>query len=310
MPFLPLGGQAVIEGVMMRSPTQVAVAVRRPDGTLAFLEKRFESITRRIKPLGWPVLRGAVSLFETLALGVSALNFSADESSRETDEKPGTKPGVGFQVVQGLTMVISLGLGLLLFVYLPAQLTGWLGFHDRLGFGLVDGAFRLIAFVSYLWLISQWKEMARVLGYHGAEHKAIHAIEAGAPLTPESVQTFPRLHPRCGTTFLFLVVLVSIVVFTFIGKPANIGQHLLRIACMPLIAGVAFEFIRLSGKHFGNPIVRALAWPGMQFQRLTTREPDLEMCAVAIASLEKVMNDPALDAARRAGGIKEVSFVQ
>jgi uncharacterized protein YqhQ len=174
----------------------------------------------------------------------------------------------------------------------------------------VDGAFRLLAFISYLWLISQWKEMARVLGYHGAEHKAIHALEAGAPLTPESVQTFPRLHPRCGTTFLFLVVLVSIVVFTFIGKPTNIGQHLLRIACMPLIAGIAFEFIRLSGKYFGNPIVRALAWPGMQFQRLTTREPDLEMCAVAIASLEKVMNDPALDAARRAGGMKEVSFVQ
>ena len=310
MPFLPLGGQAVIEGVMMRSPTQVAVAVRRPDGSLAFLEKHFESITRRVKPLGWPVLRGAVSLFETLSLGVSALNFSADESSRETDAKPNAKPGIGFQILQGVTMVISLGLGLLLFVVLPARLTGWLGFHDRLGFGLVDGAFRLLAFISYLWLISQWKEMARVLGYHGAEHKAIHALEAGAPLTPESVQTFPRLHPRCGTTFLFLVVLVSIVVFTFIGKPANLGQHLLRIACMPLIAGIAFEFIRLSGKYFGNPIVRALAWPGMQFQRLTTREPDLEMCAVAIASLEKVMHDPALDAARRAGGIKEVSFVQ
>jgi len=310
MPFLPLGGQAVIEGVMMRSPTQVAVAVRRPDGSIAFLEKHFESITRRVKPLGWPVLRGAVSLFETLSLGVSALNFSADESSQESGAKPGTKPGAGFQILQSVTMVISLGLGLLLFVYLPARLTGWLGFHDRIGFGLVDGAFRLLAFISYLWLISQWKEMARVLGYHGAEHKAIHALEAGAPLTPESVQTFPRLHPRCGTTFLFLVVLVSIVVFTFIGKPTNIGQHLLRIACMPLIAGIAFEFIRLSGKYFGNPIVRALAWPGMQFQRLTTREPDLEMCAVAIASLEKVMNDPALDAARRAGGLKEVSFVQ
>ncbi len=308
MPFLPLGGQAVIEGVMMRSPTQVAVAVRRPDGTIAFLEKRFESITRRIKPLGWPVLRGAVSLFETLSLGITALNFSADESS--TEGATTTKPGVGWQVAQALTMVISLGLGLLLFVVLPARLTGWLGFHDRIGFGLVDGAFRLLAFVTYLWLISQWKEMARVLGYHGAEHKAIHALEAGAPLTPESVQTFPRLHPRCGTTFLFLVVVVSIVVFTFIGKPANLGQHLLRIACMPLIAGIAFEFIRLSGKYFGNPIVRALAWPGMQFQRLTTREPDLDMCAVAIASLEKVLNDPALEAARRAGGIKEVSFVQ
>jgi len=310
MPFLPLGGQAVIEGVMMRSPTQVAVAVRRPDGSLAYLEKRFESVTRRVKPLGWPVLRGAVSLFETLSLGITALNFSADESTREDGAAEAQKPSAGWQVAQLLTVAVSLSLGLLLFVVLPARLTTWLGFHDRVGFGLVDGAFRLLAFVLYLWLISQWKEMARVLGYHGAEHKAIHALEAGAPLTPESVQTFPRLHPRCGTTFLFLVVLVSIVVFTFIGKPANIGQHLLRIACMPLIAGVAFEFIRLSGRYFGNPIVRTLAWPGMQFQRLTTREPDLEMCAVAIASLEKVMGDPALAKARAEGGIREVNFVQ
>jgi uncharacterized protein YqhQ len=311
MPFLPLGGQAVIEGVMMRSPSQVAVAVRRPDGSLAFFEKRFESVTRRVKALGIPVLRGAIALFETLSLGIAALNFSADESSREdhASSEP-AKSSPGMAVLQIVTVAISLGLGFLLFVVLPAWLTARLGFHDRLRFGLVDGAFRLLAFVLYLWLISQWKEMARVLGFHGAEHKAIHALEAGAPLTPESVQTFSRFHPRCGTTFLFLVVIVSIVVFTFIGKPANVWQHLLRIACMPLIAGVAFEFIRLSGKYFGNPIVRALAWPGMQFQRLTTREPDLTMCAVAIASLEKVMHDPALEAARRAGGAKEVSFVQ
>lgn len=311
MPFLPLGGQAVIEGVMMRSPALVAVAVRRPDGSLAFLEKRFESVTRRVKVLGIPVVRGAVALFETLALGISALNFSAEESSQE-DEKSAqaAKPSPWMGVLQIVTVAISLGLGFLLFVVLPAWLTGRLGFHDRIGFGLVDGAFRLLAFVLYLTLISQWKEMARVLGFHGAEHKAIHALEAGAPLTPESVQTFSRFHPRCGTTFLFLVVLISIVVFTFIGKPTNVWQHLLRIACMPLIAGVAFEFIRLSGKHFDKPFVRALAWPGMQFQRLTTREPDLTMCAVAIASLEKVMHDPALEAARRAGGAKEVSFVQ
>lgn len=311
MPFLPLGGQAVIEGVMMRSPTRVAVAVRRPDGTLGYYERSYESITRRIKPLGLPVVRGAVSLFETLALGVGALNFSADEASRETEPgKPEAKPSAWMSIVQGLTVVFSMSLGVLLFVVLPAKLTGWLGFHDRIGFGLVDGAFRLTAFVLYLWLISQWKEMARVLGYHGAEHKAIHALEADVPLTPENVQKFSRLHPRCGTTFLFLVVLVSIVVFTFIGKPTNLVQHLTRIACMPLIAGVAFEFIRLSGKYFDNPVVRTLAWPGMQFQRLTTREPDLDMCAVAIASLEKVLGDPALEAARKAGGVKEVSFVQ
>ena len=311
MPFLPLGGQAVIEGVMMRSPSRVAVAVRRPDGSLAYFERPFESITRRVKLLGLPVVRGAVSLFETLSLGITALNFSADEASR--DSTPGVaaeKPSPWMSVLQGVTVVISLGAGVLLFVVLPARLTAWLGFHDRVRFGLVDGAFRLTAFIVYLWLISQWKEMARVLGFHGAEHKAIHAVEAGVPLTPENVQKFPRLHPRCGTSFLFLVVIVSIVVFTFIGKPANLAQHLLRVACMPLIAGIAFEFIRLSGKHFDRPIVKALTWPGMQFQYLTTREPDLEMCAVAIASVQKVLGDPALEAARRAGGMKEVSFVQ
>jgi uncharacterized protein YqhQ len=243
---------------------------------------------------------------------VAALNFSADESSQEADAKPGTKPGAGLQILQSVTMVVSLGLGLLLFVVLPARLTGWLGFHDRLGFGLVDGAFRLLAFITYLWLISQWKEMARVLGFHGAEHKAIHALENRAPLTPESVQTFSRFHPRCGTTFLFIVVVISIVAFSFIGKPRGLGDHLLRIACMPLVVGVAFEFIRLSGKYADRPLVRALIWPGMQFQRLTTREPDLTMCQVAIAALERVRNDDVVLRLEAAGdrARAEVAFIQ
>jgi uncharacterized protein YqhQ len=308
MPFLPVGGQAVIEGVMMRSPTRVAVAVRRPDGALGYFERPFTSITRRVKVLGLPVLRGAVSLFETMYLGMTALNFSADEAARET-EKPGAKAPWWQAAAQILTLVVSLGFGVLLFVVLPAKLTGWLGFHDRVRFGLVDGLFRLSAFVIYLLLISQWKEMARVLGFHGAEHKAIHALEAGASLEPESVQTFSRFHPRCGTSFLFLVVVVSIVVFTAIGKPHGLRDHLLRVACMPLIAGVAFEFIRLSGKYADRPLVKLLIWPGLQFQRLTTREPDLEMCAVAIAALEKVRTDEALDAFRT-GTRADVQFVQ
>ena len=326
MPFLPVGGQAVIEGVMMRSPTRIAVAVRRVDGSLGMLEKTFESITRRVKLLGLPVIRGAVSLFETLYLGVIALNFSADEAVKETpaegESDSAAAPAGGTPAKSGegglglaaqmLTLVISFGLGLLLFVVLPAKLTGWLGFHDRIGFGLVDGLFRLIAFVLYLLLISQWKEMARVLGYHGAEHKAIHALERRAPLTPESVQTFSRFHPRCGTSFLFLVVVVSIVVFTFIGKPRGLSDHLLRIACMPLIAGVAFEFIRISGKYADRPLVKVLTWPGMQFQRLTTRDPDLELCAVAIAALEKVRGDATVVALERAGDEvrADVAFVQ
>jgi uncharacterized protein YqhQ len=151
-----------------------------------------------------------------------------------------------------------------------------------------------------------------VLGYHGAEHKAIHAIENGAPLTPQSVQSFSRFHPRCGTSFLFLVVVVSIVVFAFIGKPAGVRDHLLRIACMPLIVGIAFEFIRISGKYADRPLVKLLIWPGMQFQRLTTREPDLEMCAVAIAALERVKDDPTVVKLQIAGpeSRAEVAFIQ
>jgi uncharacterized protein YqhQ len=311
MPFLPVGGQAVIEGVMMRSPSKMSVAVRRPDGTIATLDRPFSSVTQRHKLLGLPVVRGAVSLFETMFLGITALNFSADVAGREPakDSKP---PGWFEQVAQGGVVIVSLVLGLLLFVVLPARATAWLGFHDRVGFGLVDGAFRLLAFVVYLALISQWKDMRRVLGYHGAEHKAIHALESGAPLTPESVQTFTRFHPRCGTSFLFLVVVVSILVFTAIGKPHGIGDHLLRIACMPLIAGVAFEFIRLSGRYYDRPLVRVLVWPGLQFQRLTTREPDLTMCAVAIAALERVIDDPVVVRLQAAGDNvrPEVAFVQ
>jgi len=312
MPFLPVGGQAVIEGVMMRSPGGMSVAVRRPDGTFGTMDKAYTSITRRVKILGLPVIRGAVSLFETLFLGITALNFSADEASRETVAVEKKKPGLLDQIGQGGVVVLSLALGILLFVVMPARATSWLGFHDRVGFGLVDGGFRLLAFVLYLLLISQWKEMRRVLGFHGAEHKAIHALENNAPMTPESVQSFSRFHPRCGTSFLFLVVIVSIVAFTFIGRPQNIRDHLLRVACMPLIAGVAFEFIRLSGKYADRPFVKALIWPGLQFQRLTTREPDLEMCAVAIAALDRVKNDPALVALQQAGpdARAEVAFVQ
>jgi uncharacterized protein YqhQ len=287
MPFLPVGGQAVIEGVMMRSPSRMAVAVRRPDGTLAFFERPFVSITKRVKPLGWPVLRGAISLFETLALGVSALNFSAEEAVRAESAGAETKASAAQQVLQFAAVAVSLLLGVLLFVVVPARVTAALGVHQHLSFGLVDGLFRLLALFLYLLLIRQWKEMRRVLGFHGAEHKSIHALERGAPLTPESVQTFSRFHPRCGTSFLFLVVLVSVVLFSLIGRPRGLGDHLLRVACMPLIAGIAFEFVRLSGKHADRPFVRALVWPGLQFQRFTTREPDLEMCAVAIAALER-----------------------
>jgi uncharacterized protein YqhQ len=346
MPFLPVGGQAVIEGVMMRSPSRVAVAVRRSDGSIAVMERPFQSVTARFKPLGWPIVRGAVSLFEALYLGISALNWSADESMRvtpETGAATGTAAnrseaggaadaaanrseaggaadaaanrseagGAAASTLQGLTGALSLALGLFLFVVLPARLTGWLGFHDRVRFGLVDGGFRLLFFMLYLVLISQWREMARVLGFHGAEHKAIHALENRAPLTPASVQSFSRLHPRCGTSFLFLVVVVSIVLFTLLGRPTTVAMHLTRILCMPLIAGIAFEFIRLSGRYADRPLMRVLVWPGLQFQRLTTREPDDSMCEVAIAALERVRVDETVMRLEREGAdAGALAFIQ
>jgi uncharacterized protein YqhQ len=313
MPFLPVGGQAVIEGVMMRSPSRMAVAVRRGDGTLAFLERPFLSVTKRVQPLGWPVVRGAVSLFETLGLGIAALNFSAEEAGRDESAPPAAKASAWQQLLQGAVLVLSFALGLFLFVVLPANVTSALGFRGSVGFGLVDGFFRLLVFVLYLVLISQWKDMRRVLAYHGAEHKSIHAIESGAPLTPESVMGFSRLHPRCGTSFLFLVVVVSVVVFSFIGRPRGVGDHLLRLAAMPLIAGIAFEFVRLSGRHAGRRVVRWLVWPGLQFQRLTTREPDAGMCEVAVAALERVRGDETVVALERAAGTApagEMVFIQ
>ncbi len=345
MPFLPVGGQAVIEGVMMRSPSRIAVAVRRPDGGIAVMERPFRSVTAKHRLLGLPVVRGAVSLFETIYLGITALNWSADQATldekavastagpggtvvataaapgvagatsavapREASRTRGEKGASAMPLLQGLTLIVALTLGVLLFVVLPARLTAWLGFHGRIAFGLVDGGFRLLFFMLYLVLISQWREMARVLGYHGAEHKAIHALENRAALTPERVQSFTRLHPRCGTSFLFLVVVVSIVVFTVIGRPTSPLQHLLRVLSMPVIAGVAFEFIRLSGRFADHQLVRALVWPGLQFQRLTTREPDLSMCEVAIAALERVRGDETVMRLEREGAAAaEVAFIQ
>ena len=317
MPFLPVGGQAVIEGVMMRSPSRVAVAVRRGDGSIAVMERRFQSVTAQHKLLSLPVVRGAVSLFEALYLGISALNWSADESSHAPGpaSEPATRRsdhgGAPASTLQGLTLALSLALGLFLFVVLPARLTGWLGFHDHLRFGLVDGGFRLLFFMLYLVLISRWREMARVLGFHGAEHKAIHALENRAPLNAKSVQSFSRLHPRCGTSFLFLVVVVSIVLFTLLGRPVTLVQHLTRIACMPLIAGIAFEFIRLSGRYANQPLMRVLVWPGLQFQRLTTREPDDSMCEVAIAALERVrVDETVMKLEREESPAAALAFIQ
>ena len=333
MPFLPVGGQAVIEGVMMRSPSKVAVAVRRSDGTLGFFEREFISVTRRYKLLALPVIRGAVSLFETMYLGITALNFSADEVTRDeerakaaaagvaptnpnaTGDSAPVKPRGGMQrrcPDPHRRLLAGAGRAAVRGAARRGSPAGW-DSTTASASASWTGCSACSRFILYLLLISQWKELARVLGYHGAEHKAIHALENRAPLTPESVQSFPRLHPRCGTSFLFLVVVISIVAFTFIGRPHGDARPPAagRLRCR-LIAGVAFEFIRLSGRYADQPLVRWLVWPGMQFQRLTTREPDLSMCEWRSRRSRRCATDQAVVAleARGDAGRAEVAFVQ
>ncbi len=291
--YAPVGGQAVIEGVMMRSPRMVATAVQRATGEIALQIEPFSSVTKRSFWLGIPVVRGMVGLVETLALGMKSLSFSAAEAAREEAEAEGVErpektEGLS-NWVMGLTMAFSFAVGILFFFYLPLKLTELTGIEGRVGFNLVDGAFRLSFFILYIWGISLWGEMRRMFEYHGAEHKVIHTFEAGLPITAENAKPFTTLHPRCGTSFLFSIMILSIVVFTFFGRPHTLEQRLLRFAGIPFIAGLGFEYIRLSGKHAENALVRALSQPGLWLQRITTKEPDMQQLAVACRALESVL---------------------
>jgi uncharacterized protein YqhQ len=289
--YAPVGGQAVIEGVMMRSPRMVATAVRSGDD-ISVQVQPFVSITKRVRLLGVPVVRGMVGMVETLALGMRCLAFSADEAARNDALREGGEP----QDAKGLstwgmtlTMILSFVLGLALFFYLPLKLTELTGVQSSLGFNLIDGAIRLVFFLAYLYAVSLWGEMRRLFQYHGAEHKVIHTFEAGQEITPQNAAPFTTLHPRCGTSFLLSIMVISIVVFVFFGKPETLSDRLLRFAGIPIIAGLGFEFIRFSGKHAQNWFVRFMSQPGLWLQRITTKEPDLEQLAVACRALDSVL---------------------
>lgn len=295
--FLPVGGQAVIEGVMMRSPGLVATAVRQPDGGIAIKTGTFRSVTRRFPPLGWPVLRGAAVLVESMTLGVEALSYAAEMATDEPAAKdsPGPVKGSGNPVFASLalplTVAVSLALGFCVFFLLPLWLTGLFHLQNSIAFNLVDGVFRMGIFLLYIWGIGQWGEMQRVFEYHGAEHKTIHALEAGVGLTPENAQQFSRFHPRCGTSFLLIVMLMSILVFVFLGRPVTWTDRLVRFLFIPVIAGLSFELIRLSARYNHVPLVAWLIRPGLDLQKLTTREPQLDQLEVAIAAMNAVWND-------------------
>ncbi len=288
--YSPIGGQAVIEGVMMRSPGKVATAVRLPDGTIQVQRRDFVSISRRAKFFGLPIVRGAVVLVESLRIGVQALAFSAEAAVQTPKDTPPSQKRFGtLGLGMGFTVAVSFLLGFLIFFYLPLKLTDLTGVRGGLLFNLIDGAIRLVFFMIYILAVGSWKEMQRVFMYHGAEHKTIHNLESGKDLTPETAQTFSRFHPRCGTSFLFLVVIVSFFVFAFLGRPDTWQARVLRFALIPVIAGISFEIIRFAGAHYDKPWVRWMSEPGLKLQRLTTREPSSDMLEVAIAALRAVL---------------------
>ena len=280
---ISVGGQAVIEGVMMRSPTYYATAVRTPQGTIVIQKTRFVALTHRFKFLNVPIVRGAINLVEMMWIGIQSLSYSASQAAEDSDPKPKQTMGTNLSILG--SVVFALGVGFLLFFYLPLWLTERFGIESSLGFNLVDGAFRLIIFLAYLFAIAQWKEMKRVFQYHGAEHKTIYAFENGQDLTVENARPYTTLHPRCGTSFLLVVMLISIFVFALLGKPETWGDRLVRFAMIPVIGGLAFEFIRLSAKEKFARFLRPAIWPGLTLQKVTTSEPSDDMLEVAIAAL-------------------------
>jgi uncharacterized protein YqhQ len=307
----PVGGQAVLEGVMMRGVSTWAVAVRRPvpegeegPGEIAVQSFPLVSWTKRHRVLRWPVIRGVVALVESMKIGFTALGISANEQLEEDEEPISSGMWVG-------TVVAALALAIGLFFVVPVGLTSI--FKDKLGsaflFWLVEGVLRTSIFLGYLWLLSRLEDLRRVFEYHGAEHKTISCFEAGEPLTPENAQRYSRLHPRCGTSFLLIVMIVAIFVFAPLGLPAWYLLVASRILGVPLIAGLSFEVIKWAGKNRRKRWVRSVMWPGLQLQKLTTREPDLSQLAVAIASMDAVLavEDPRAASAEDTVGMEVVA---
>ena len=290
-----VGGQAVIEGVMMRSPTFYATAVRTPQGRIVIKKIPFKGLTHRIKWLNIPILRGAINLVETLWIGIQSLSYSASQAVDE-DEDPGKEKG---RLATSLSIIgsiaFALGAGFLLFFFIPLWLTELLPVENSILFNLVDGVFRLTIFLAYILLISRWKEMRRVFQYHGAEHKTIYTFEDGKDLTVDNASGYTTLHPRCGTSFLLVVMLVSVIVFAFLGRPDNWDDRLLRFAMIPLIGGIAYEFIKISAKERLARYFRFAIWPGLTLQRVTTQEPSDDMLEVAIAALDACLDYQAVE---------------
>ncbi len=293
-----VGGQAVLEGVMMRGASNWAVAVRKPDGDIAEVHQPIKSPMARHWVFRLPVIRGVVALGESLSIGFRALAISASYAAAVEGKEGEESEEVSTELTRSqliFAFAIAIGFAVLLFKVSPALITDWIGIQAG-WFVIVEGAIRVTIFVLYLFLISLFPDLRRVFQYHAAEHKAINAYEAGEELKPEIVQRFSLIHPRCGTAFLLWVMVIAIFVFAFFGRPTWYWLIVTRIVLLPVIAGIAYELIRFAGKHQNNRILTSLLAPGMWLQRLTTREPSLDQIEVSIRALKEVLlleiNDP------------------
>ena len=289
MTDLAVGGQAVIEGVMMRNASKTATAVRLPSGDIDVETRTVSSIRDRYPILNLPLVRGSVIMVESLIIGMRALSFSAQAAGEENEQM--TKKEIA------MTILFALVLASLLFIVIPTGAAHLAAAYtdDPIVFNLIEGGIRLLVFLLYIWGISFMGGIRRVFQYHGAEHKTIHCYEAGEALTVENVQKFPRLHPRCGTNFLLIVMVVAIVFHVFFGWPDLWLRILSRLAILPVVAGVSYEIIRFAGRS-ENRIVRILITPGLWLQYLTTRPPADEMIEVAIESLKAVLPEEDIPA--------------
>lgn len=276
-----VGGQAVIEGVMMRGPGVTATAVREPSGTIVVQKEPTKSIADTYPILKKPFLRGCVALYESLVIGMKALSFSAKAAGDEEEEMSNSEIAI--------TMVISTIFAITVFLALPTFIVKFIpGVQDNhVVLNLIEGVIRLVLFLLYIWGIGLTKDIQRVFQYHGAEHKTIHTYELDLPLTVENVRQQSRLHARCGTNFLLIVMVVSIFVFAFLGWPNLLERILSRVLLMPVVAGIAYEVIRLAGRS-EHSFVKALIKPGLALQYMTTREPEDDQIEVAIRALEEV----------------------
>jgi uncharacterized protein YqhQ len=290
-----VGGQAVIEGVMMRSPKGYSVAVRRQDGTVRVMKDVLATVAQRWRIFKVPVVRGVGVLGQALVLGIRALRFSAQEALAEENEKQSSSKSDPAKVSSWLiagNLVLALGINITLFVALPLFMTRFLqtqaGFESTVLFNLIDGALRVLVFVIFLGSVSLMKDMKRVFAYHGAEHKTVYNFEAREDLSVVNAKKFSTLHPRCGTSFLLVVMFVSIIVFSVVHFDSITGKLLSRIILLPLVAGLSYEVIRYSAKH-PRSLLRLVTMPGLLLQKITTKEPDEPQLEIAIRALDEAL---------------------